>query len=252
MDVGALTLILDRIAGWNVDFHLHGFGEPLLDRNLVEKVSLVRTRFPNASISIISTLGVRKKSTYFHELVDAGLSSMIVSMYGFTPEEYTRVHGADKIFLVKENLTLLSDAVAGTDAYAVVKIPAQQVSGALPVAVSPERMGFIAWAKQRGLHIGEMPYVHNYSNGRAYNPASEKMCPVVDGKRKEILNITWDLKVIPCCYDFNATIPFGDLRTQSVDEIFSSKPYIEFVSAHKKKNLSAYSACAGCEKLDYS
>ena len=77
------------------------------------------------------------------------------------------------------------------------------------------------------------------------------MCSVISGKRENILNITWDLNVIPCCYDFNATIPFGNLRKQSLEEIFSSSEYLTFVFAHRTDNLAAYPVCQNCEKSDY-
>ena len=109
------------------------------------------------------------------------------------------------------------------------------------------------WVKGLGFELHEWAYVHNYSSGRSYNqPNQERMCPVIDGKRKNILNITWDLNVIPCCFDFNATIRFGNLRNQTLEEIFLSPEYLSFVIAHKSNELSAYSVCQNCEKHDYS
>lgn len=234
-------------------FHLHGFGEPLLDRRLTEKIEVLKKQYPSSLSLIYSTLGVKVKEDSFEKLLQAGLSTLIISMYGFTKEDYKKIHGYDGLECVKKNLLLLSQAMKlFPNPFGVtIKIPAQAISSSLPVAEPPEKREFCLWAKDLGFNIAEWSYVHNYSSGRYYNiPNTEKMCPVISGKRKNILNITWDLNVIPCCYDFNATIRFGNLRQHTLEEIFSSREYLAFVTAHKLGSLSAYPICQNCEKND--
>jgi len=202
---------------------------------------------------IFSTLGVRVAEDYFAKLLEAGLGGIIISLYGFTVDDYKTIHGYNGFELVKRNLQLLSEAMKRFPKFtAIIKIPSSSLSSTLPVAEPPEKIEFCRWVQKLGFDIGEWSYVHNYSNGRNYNLSNpERMCPVISGKRKNILNITWDLNVIPCCYDFNATIPFGNLRKQSLEEIFSSSEYLTFVFAHLTGNLAAYPVCQNCEKSDY-
>jgi MoaA/NifB/PqqE/SkfB family radical SAM enzyme len=248
-------LVLERIGPFGGMFHLHGFGEPLLDRALIPKIHSLKAALPKASSLIFSTLGVRVKEDYFARLLEAGLNLIVVSLYGFTREEYKRVHGADGFELVTRNLSLLSEAqkLHPKSFNAIIKIPSNAISSSLPLAQSPERIAFCEWVTSLGFDIGEWLYVHNYGDGRSYHaPNQDRMCPVIRGKRKNILNITWDLNVIPCCYDFNATIPFGNLRKNTLDEIFSSPEYLSFWIAHQTGDLSAYPVCQNCEKNDYS
>jgi radical SAM protein with 4Fe4S-binding SPASM domain len=40
--------------------------------------------------------------------------------------------------------------------------------------------------------------------------------------------ITWDGRVVPCCFDKDAHHVLGDLRTQSFREVWNSAPYNDF------------------------
>ncbi len=254
MSLKDFSFVLERIGQFQGVFHLHGFGEPLLDRQLVPKLRELKEKCPSSLGLIFSTLGVRiAEENYFAKLLEAGLDAMVISLYGFTQEDYKKIHGYNGFELVKRNLQLLSDAMKHFPKFAAtIKIPSSTLSSSLPVAQPPERIDFCRWVQQLGFNLGEWSYVHNYSNGRNYNlPNAERICPVISGKRKNILNITWDLSVIPCCYDFNATIPFGNLRTQSLEEIFSSPEYLAFVIAHQTGDINAYPVCQACEKRDY-
>lgn len=249
------AFLLERIGPFKGVFHLHGFGEPLLDRHLIEKVEMITKKCPSASSLIFSTLGVRVKDDHFEKLLEAGLNMIVISLYGFNTVDYQKIHGNNGLELVKHNLESLSRAMQlfPSTFKAMIKIPSQTISSTLPIGQPTEEAAFRSWANAHGFHIAEWGYVHNYSDGRHYNlPNSERMCPVIEGKRKSILNVTWDLNVIPCCYYYNATIPFGNLRHQSLEEIFSSPEYLAFILAHKSGDLTAYPVCGNCEKQDYS
>lgn len=251
MSLDDFSLILERLGSFSGSFHLHGFGEPLLDRQLIPKIALLKKRFPACFSLIFSTLGVRLPEDHFEKLVEAGLSHLVISLYGYNREDYQRIHGFNGWDLARHNLELLSKAQQQSRSFqATIKISAPDVFSSLPLAKSSEREVFCKWAKELGFHIQEWEYLHNYGSGRHYNLPSNRLCPVVEGKRKGILNITWDLHVIPCCFDFNATIRFGNLREQSLEDIFSSPEYLNFLIAHKTNSLSSHPVCQNCEKHD--
>lgn len=254
MSLEDFSFLLERIGPSQRTFHLHGFGEPLLDRQLVPKIKELKKKSPSSFGLIFSTLGVRVPEDYFVKLLEAGLDAIVISLYGFNSEDYKKVHGYDGFELVKKNLQLLSDAMVPFQKFkATLKSPSIAISSPLPILGSSERKSFCEWAEKLGFDLGQWRDLHNYGNGRNYNtPKPKKICPVINGKRRNILNITWSLDVIPCCYDFNASIPFGNLRKQSLEEIFSSPEYLAFVLAHQTGNIAAYSACQNCEKNDYA
>lgn len=254
MSMEDFEIVLDRVGSFEGFFHLHGFGEPLLDRKLIEKMARIQQKFPHSKRVIYTTLGVRVKPDFFLNLVEAGLTHLCISFYGFNREDYQKIHGFDGFERAKENLVLLSEAIRRVPSFdvAVIKVPRSEMSTPLPVYEPPEKQAFLLWVKELGYLVNEWGYVHNYSDGRDYNaPNVETLCPVIAGNRKQILNITWDLSVIPCCFDYNATIRFGNLRDHSLEEIFSSPEYLSFVLAHTSNQLDGYQVCQGCEKLDY-
>lgn len=253
MSLDDFSFLLTRLGPFEGVFHLHGFGEPLLDRHLSAKVERLKKNYPKTSALIFSTLGVRLKENAFAELAASGLDFLVVSLYGCNQEEYQRVHGFDGFELVKRNLAVLSEVQKTSALRAVIKVPGPSVVSTLPMAHTTERDTFCDWLTELGFAVKSWNYVHNYGDGRNYNlPNETKMCPVINGRRKEILNITWNLDVIPCCYDFNATIRFGNLRESTLEEIFSSPAYFQFVLAHQSGDLSAYPVCQNCEKNDYA
>lgn len=253
MSLEDFSLVMDRLGSFSGVFHLHGFGEALLDRHFIEKVSLVSCKQPKAKSLVFSTLGVPLKEDFFSSVLDAGLDTMAISLYGFSEEEYQKVHGRKNFSLVKKNLQSLSLAMRREQGpfSAYIKVPGEKIISSLPIATAPDKLSFCRWAEELGFEIREWSYLHNYSDGRQYNPPGESLCPVINGKRKHILNISWNLDVLPCAYDFNGTIRFGNLRTHSLEEIFSSPEYLAFLVAHMTNNLSEYRACQNCEKMDY-
>jgi MoaA/NifB/PqqE/SkfB family radical SAM enzyme len=253
MSVEDFSLVLDRIKSFQGMFHLHGFGEPLLDRRLVEKIALLKKKHPASRNLIFSTLGVSVKEDFFSKVLEAGLNGIIVSLYGYTNEAYQKIHGIDRLDTVKKNLVSLAEAKKRfqNSFRCSIKISDPVLGSTLPIEEDLARDAFRSWVKDLGFDVHPWSYAHNFGEGRGYNlPNSEKMCPVIIGKRKNILHVTWDLNVIPCCFDFNATIPFGNLRSQTLEEIFSSPEYFAFVVAHRTSDLSAYPACQNCEKHD--
>ena len=241
MNMEDFILVLDKIKPFSGSIHLHGFGEPLLDRHLTAKVQELKKRIPASSCLIISTLGVRVKEGFFMDLAKAGLDYITISMYGFTRKSYQKIHGVDQLSRVKENLEQLSIAMKSFPIHAAIKVSPN----------GEEQSSFCKWAQDLGFEIGIWPYMHNFGDGRTFNPPRpDVLCPVINGHRRHILQITWDLDVIPCCYDYNATIRFGNLRDHTLEEIFSSPEYLNFYRAHQTGSLAAYSVCQNCEKID--
>ena len=251
MALADLGVILDRVGTHAGPVHLHGFGEPLLDKALIDKVSLVRERWPEAQVVFFSTLGVKVDDDYFHRLAEAGVGNVQVSFYGVSPETYRKVAGVGTFELAKRNLERLAEARAATGAEFKISLRAwgDTVWEKWSDEVKRQRTEFLRWVDSLGVLREAYAVVHNYGGGRDYNtPPREGLCSVVWGLRRRILQVTWDLKVIPCCFDFDATVVFGDLRTQSLAEIFPSRAYRRFIQAHLDNDLTAYPVCEGCER----
>lgn len=252
MPIEDFELALDRVGPFGGELHLHGFGEALLDKGLPEKVRIAKKRMPEAVVGNYTTLGVPFKENYFFDLVDSGIDVILVSCYGYTAETYKAIHGRDAFSIVKKNLETISKARSFIDSSLKLEIIPSGDKMLLTLGTKKDpRTEFKEWIESLGFSFTPERRLHNYGDGRTYNKPEERLCPVVKDMRRAILQITWDLKVIPCCYDYNATIPFGDLRTQTLEEVFSSPAYKAFIEAHLSNNLENYPICQNCEKDIY-
>lgn len=253
MSVEDFQIVLERVGLFEGEMHLHGFGEPLLDRHLPDKVRLVKERMPKAKTVVFSTLGVPFKEPYFSSLAEAGLTAIFVSCYGYNPDTYKKVHGVDQFHRLKENLRILSEVrKKNNNCPHVLVMPSSDEMLYTLSSQKDDRKAFQEWVESLGIPFTFERQLHNYGDGREYNiPKEERLCPVIRDRRRSILQVTWDLNVIPCCYDFNATIRFGNLRESSLEEIFSSKAFFQFSLAHLTQNLRDYKVCQNCEKDQY-
>jgi Iron-sulfur cluster-binding domain/Radical SAM superfamily len=246
-----LALIVDRVGEHDGIVDLHGFGEPLLDKSLVEKIALIKRRWPCASPRFYSTLGVKVGPDYFNRLLECGLKYVEVSFYGFDRESYRQAHGSDHYDLARENLINLCavrDALDG-DCEIVVRAFPKHDKIKQPGTTAIRLQEFREWLDCLGVAVIRERDLHNYGRGRAYNESRDNTsCSVVWGFRRRVLQVTWDLYVIPCCFDFNADVRFGNLRTMTLRDIFFSAEYQQFIQAHVENQLAQYPVCNACER----
>jgi MoaA/NifB/PqqE/SkfB family radical SAM enzyme len=250
MPLEDLEFVIKRV-GWHEGLvDLHGFGEPLLDKLLPAKIALVASRWPLAEPRFYSTLGVKVEPEYFTRLVEAGLRHVEVSFYGFDRESYREAHGSNLYEVARENLTrLCAAAKAVGNLNVVVRAFPKHDTVKQPGAATRRVQEFHDWLDSLGVSVFRERELHNYGGGREYNAAGEELpCSVVWGFRRRVLQVTWDLHVIPCCFDFNAEVKLGDLRTQSLEEIFYGRVYAEFIQSHVDNRLDDYPVCKACER----
>ncbi len=263
MPVSDLEIALDRVEEYLVHtgqspnykraIHLHGFGEPLLDKLLPERVAVCRNKWPESKPLFYSTLGVKVAPDYFKSLLGNGLVYVSVSFYGFQAETYRDLHGVGMYQVAYDNLLRLAELndSMGRPCRIGLQLLAPWTTDRLKTD-DAERAGFDRlWSIVKPLGV-ELKYLglHNFSDGRDYHyrPAPNKMCSVFNGgKRSHILQVTWNLRIIPCCFDYNASMVWGDLRTQSLAEIYDGEPYAKLVAAHHQGKLEDYPACLNCD-----
>ncbi|KZN37878.1 hypothetical protein N480_14135 [Pseudoalteromonas luteoviolacea S2607] len=251
MSIEDLALVLDRVGEYKGKVDLHGFGEPLLDRSLAQKASLIKKVWPEAKSRIISTLGIPLKDNAIDEIVTSGLGTIEVSFYGVDEASYKESHGVNKFERVKENIERIMSRVRalGSSMELVIREFPTHDDITQPGYTKSKKEELATWLQDQGVKVFRQNVIHNYGGGRAYNkPETKGVCSVVWGFRKRILQVTWDLDIIPCCFDSNSTVIFGNLRKQQLSEIFAGEKYTDFIEAHKKNEISQYDVCVKCER----
>nr|WP_247682635.1 radical SAM/SPASM domain-containing protein [Pseudoalteromonas sp. MMG013] len=251
MSTQDLELILEKMDMYDGKVDLHGFGEPLLDKDLADKARVIKKRWPLSSSRIISTLGVPLTDSFIDALVQSGLGTIEVSFYGVDAQSYKAAHGVNKFDRVKKNIQRIMHRVSELDSeleLVIREFPTHD-DVTQPGYVQDKKERLAQWLHDQGVKVFRQNVIHNYGGGRAYNkPETKGVCSVAWGFRKRILQITWDLDVIPCCFDSNSTVKFGNLKSQSLQDIFESQQYKRFIDAHINNEIADYDVCVKCER----
>lgn len=89
-----------------------GWGEPLLDKNIFERISMVRRIVPR--VCIISNATLLHQNNNISKLVDSGITEIVVSFDGATKETYEKIRKNSNFSQTIKNLKNLSDFIRST------------------------------------------------------------------------------------------------------------------------------------------
>ncbi len=246
------VLAVDRIIESSGEYvrriDVQSFGESVLDKDLPRKIRHLKAALPYAYVTLFSTVAMPLQQDYLLRLLDSGLDEFVISLYAITPEDYEQIYGYKGFENMQANLSVLAEYNK------LLQQPVRLVAK-LPHPSMYSEKGLTGWREKRnalieacqphGFTFVESEFT-NFGDGRDYNEPSSGMCSIIQASKRGMV-IAWNLDITPCCIDFNNTMPLGNLRTQSVREIFRGQAYRDFVQAHLDAQLEAYPVCAHCD-----
>jgi len=198
---------------------LTGFGEPLIDRTLEQKIAYAKAKNLNTYIITNGSLITRARAK---SLIDAGLDEMRVSYYGMSAETYNVVMERLDFLVATNNLLgFLEERVLRG-----LKKPKLELSYLVMKENERDVEAFRAFWEPRADAI-EMWKPHNFGDGRSYRERHQTVELKTTCGRPENgpLQIQWDGEVIPCCYDYNNQIVLGNAFEQPVLDILNGEKY---------------------------
>ncbi len=68
----------------------------------------------------------------------------------------------------------------------------------------------------------------------------------------EEIAVMWDGTVSACCYDADASMPVGDIRRESLQDIWKGKPLAAMRDAHAGNRFEQFDLCKNCEVVHRS
>lgn len=217
-----------------------GFGEPLLDNTLNDKIRYVKSKGFNVLIlSNGSLLTVEK----FRELQHLGVNSIRISLYGMSPLTYSKVHGIsnmNQFQQVKENISAISKIKESTKIILTYNI--------VDKINDSETDLWINFWKDR-VDLIEVWKPHNWVDGRNYRIVQNEKLRTCGRPWNTPLQIQVDGTVNMCCFDFNGKLLLGDLTRQSLIEIFSSKNFNKILYCHETGDFTGSNLiCENCDQ----
>jgi MoaA/NifB/PqqE/SkfB family radical SAM enzyme len=246
MDFGLFEKLMKEVAGARRKpvTHLHGFGEPLLDKLLAERIQLAK------SCGVSHTYLVTNASLLFPEtsrkIIGAGLDTMKISFYGTDEESYSTTMKRLNFKVTFQNITeflrIRKDMKRGNP-----RLILQYLPNDTNQAKTEEFKAL--WSPVIDTQVGDclnVSSLHNYGGGRAYNHLKQKIVSVCYFPWTS-MSVLWDGRVVTCCMDSNGVQVLGDLNSQSIQEVWNGPVLSGVRDNFRKFDYSKYPVCLSCD-----
>lgn len=232
-------------------FDVHGYGEPLIDKEIIEKIRYVKESYPNVMIRMVSTLYVATE-ILLEELIQSGLDEIVISHYGASDADYRLIHGVHNYHKARHNIEYLVRKNSELGHPLMIILEDLNFSNVLTSEQEKARKQTLHnWQKtleEYGVKIRDISQPHNWGSAYQFMNVSPSICSIVSGFRSRVLQVTWNGDVIPCCFDYNADVVFGNLFSDDIETIFSSETYKHFILCHAQDELEEFAPCRACQR----
>lgn len=221
---------------------LHGYGEPLLDKNIIRRVSACTERgIPTYFSCVPANIDVEK----IEELMRAGLTVLKFSVDALDDEKQRAIRGRRNNFhaAYEKILTVLDmKAAQGLKTRIVVTM---LVMGADETSRAMHQEFMDLW---KGRDV--FAYVKSLDNRWLYESDENlKNRSHYDDQYCEFpwtsLTVMADGSVVPCTQDYDAEMCMGNVNEQSLEEIWNGEKYREFRRWHATGEFPEGFKCAG-------
>lgn len=247
IDIDFLTKIIDEnrsiLSGQAV--WLHFSGEPLLHPDLSKIIKLLKENNIRTMLSTNAVLLSEKKSL---DILEAGLDYIVFSFDGYSKEIYESIRIGAKFEEVKKNILNFLKIKEENSFKTTTQIQFVELK-----TNTKEVAYFIdEWKKTNINHInvksfctraGRVANIENFElNSSIYKPkVRRRPCFYL----WETLIVLWDGSVITCCQDLKSELIVGDLKKQTLSEIWNS-PQLQEIRKRQLKGDFSMEPCAGC------
>ena len=234
MDFDLFTKVVDECAELGITHvRVHNYGEPFLDKGLVEKVRYAKSK-GIAEVGMISN-GSLITEEIAQGMIDAGLDAINISMDAAGKEvfERTRLHlDFDTVIGNVRTLARLREKSGRKRPRLILSFVRQNNS--------TEEQAFIAhWRKKADkIHVTDL---HNWAG--TLNQESDVRFPCY--RPWLTFTVLWDGRVSLCCADFDGREVLGDLRTSTIKDIWNGPAYRKVRHAHL--DHGGPSICQSCD-----
>jgi Radical SAM superfamily/Iron-sulfur cluster-binding domain len=214
MDMDLFTKIVDECAALGITHvRVHNYGEPFLDRQLVEKVRYAKSK-GIAEVGMISN-GSLITEEIARGMIDAGLDAINISVDAAGKETFESTRLNLKYDDVIGNIRTLARLRAESGR----KRPKLILSFVRQNNSADEQAFIHEWSQIADkVHITDL---HNWAG--TLNARSDVRYPCY--RLWLTFTVLWDGRVSLCCADFDGRHILGDLRTSTIAQVWNSPAY---------------------------
>ncbi len=250
--------VLDEIGNTLQYLTFYFQGEPFIHPKMVDLIGMASSR---GIFTATSTNAHFISTKVAEEIVESGLNQLIISIDGTSQEVYEAYRKRGSLDKVIEGTTNILAARRRKKSvfplvyfqFLVVKPNEHQIEEVQTLGAKMGVDGVLLKTAQ----------VYDYENGNELIPTIDKYARYEkgsDGKfhlKNSMLNqcwkmwhscvVTWDGRLVPCCFDKDATHELGQLGSQSFREIWMGREYQSFRGS-LLRSRSEIEMCKNCSE----
>lgn len=250
MNMGLLRRIIDEASGYHdgININFHKDGEPLLHPNIVEMIDYASN---NRCVTHFNTNGLFLNEEKSKGLIKAGLDHLTISLSAPTIEGYEKLKKKREDFRkieenVKRFMKIRDDCNKGNNR----DKPFIRVK----MLIMDESKDYIEEFKNKWDRIVDEAIIrqtHNWDgtaktigkNVSNKKNSNQQRLPCVKLWTNPAIN--WDGTVSLCCVDWNCRGIIGDLKKNTMREIWTSEKFHQLREAHLNNKYTAL--CENCD-----
>ena len=230
---------------------LNGFNEPLLLKNIAKYIKYAKDK--NIPDIYLSTNGILMKESVASDIVDAGLTRILISIDAITPETYQKVRGRGYEKVVHNVLKIME-----IKKQRKLELPIVRVAFVRSAINHLEEKNFIGFWNEKVDQV----IIQNFSNGLLEMEGYEKIEEEYRLEHSEPMEVCYQPfqrllivnngDVYPCCSDYGQRILVGNIYQNTVKEIWNKKEMKllrETVNGEQAKQFRACYLCR-CRQSD--
>ena len=221
---------------------LNGFGDPLTDGLIFQRVRFLKKNFPGTVVKFYTNLGLAN-SEVINEIFRSGLDEINISFNGYNKENYEKVMGI-KYTRSLRNLEELIKRRRQIGSRLIIRI-----SMALVSENDRDVKKFLdRWQnKVDSVSINKIHTyagsVNNYSGKNKINYKKQIYpCKYI----WDTITIGYSGDIYLCCLDFEGKYNFGNITKKKISEIFYSEEFEKIRRQHLIGDLSQLPICKSC------
>ena len=249
MDWDLYKKIIDEAKGYVFDINLFIGGESLFHKRLPDMIRYAKDNGIGTRLSTNATVLTKDKTK---ALIDAGLDFIIFSFDGYEKEAYEKIRvnanfektlGNIKGFLEEKKRR------GSRKPYVVFQV----IEGLDDENTVEKRKAFLKGLE--GLPIDKISLIEPHTFGGKISRNGDKKFRTVGRKYVPCtflwysMSVRWDGTVVPCCVDLAGDMPLGDVRKETLLEIWNGQRLIELREKIASGKYTDVPLCRGCDIL---
>lgn len=241
MDFATFKKIVDESRGKLEFTYLHLFGESLLHPDLFKMIEYCKDAGIFTGLATNATILDEIKS---QKIIDSGLDFLVISFDGTSKETYEMIRRGGSFEHTLENIRTFLGFRSSRLHTVIQMIYMKGTEDKVD-----EYVRFWNSYKVNGIRVkplqtwsGEIESISTLSTSHNNKPELAKPCD----RLWRHLCILWDGTVVPCEFDFDKIYPLGNIKNESLAEIWNGERIINLRKLHLSGNRGDIDLCKSC------